>query len=246
MSAQLRAELFRQRSTRTLPGLLAAMLGLVLLSGLLHGLGLPSEDLARRGDQLMVFGRGELLGALFAALAGAMSITGEFRHGTIRLTFLVTPRRGRVLVAKLSASVIVGATFGLTASAVSAGVVSAILGVRGVEIGLDAGDYAVLIAGSAAAGALLAPIGAGLGAVVRDQVPVTVGIAAWLLFVEGLFIGDTNAIGDIGRYLPGALGEAVSGQVPALAPGIALPLLAVYAAVAAAVGYAFIAGRDVA
>ena len=45
MKALLRAELLKQRSTRTGLGLFGAMLGFVLLAVLLHGFGLPAEDL---------------------------------------------------------------------------------------------------------------------------------------------------------------------------------------------------------
>jgi hypothetical protein len=72
----------------------AAMLGLVLLAVLLHGLGLPTEGLGDTSRQLMVFGRGEFHAAFFSALLGALSITSEIRHGTIRATFLISPRRG--------------------------------------------------------------------------------------------------------------------------------------------------------
>jgi len=247
VTAQVRAELLKQRSTRTNLGLFSALLGLVLLVVLLHGFSLPARDLSRRSVQLPeMFGRGAMLGALFAALLGAMSITGEFRHGTIRPTFLTTPRRGRVVAAKVWASMLIGIAFGLSAAAVAAGVGSAALAARGVKIQLDGGDYALLLAGGAAAAALWAAIGVGLGAVVRNQVPTVVGICAWLLFVEGLLVGDAGSIGDVGRYLPGALGNAASGQVPLLAPGLGVLLLAIYAAAAAAAGWMATNRRDVA
>ncbi|MGH3995659.1 MAG: hypothetical protein ACRDSN_24720, partial [Pseudonocardiaceae bacterium] len=138
MRAQLRAELLKQRSTRTSLGRLAGMLGLVLFAVLLHGLGLPAENLGGSSEQLMVFGRGEFLGALFAGLLGAMSVTGEVRHGTIRPTFLVTPRRARVVAAKVGASVLIGAGFGLAASALAAGAGSVALAMRGIDLQLDA------------------------------------------------------------------------------------------------------------
>src|SRR5207237_4738091 len=94
VTAQLRAELLKLRSTRTTLGLFSALLGLVVLVVLLHGFGVPVEHISRRSAQLtLVFGWAELLGSLFSALLGALSITGEFRHGTIRPTFLVTARR---------------------------------------------------------------------------------------------------------------------------------------------------------
>ena len=247
MTRQLRSELLKQRSTRTNVALLASMLALVLLVVLLHGLALPSRDVAQRSFQLKeLFGRGETLGALFAALLGAMSITSEFRHGTIRPTLLATPRRGRVLAAKLGAGVLVGAVFGLIAAAVAEGAGAAILGARGVDVRLDAGDLAVLLAGSAAAGALWAAIGVAIGAVVRNQVPMMVGLCAWLLFVEALLLGDASSLADVGRFLPGALGSAASGQDASLAPAVAVVLLALYAAVASVAGYLSIDRRDVA
>jgi ABC-2 type transport system permease protein len=247
MSAELRAELFKQRTTRTNLGLVAAMLALVLAAVLMHGLLLPAEDLAGDDDQLqVVFGWGEVMGALFAALLGAMTFTAEFRHGTIRPTLLVTPRRGRVVAAKLLAGLLIGAAFGLLAAGASAGAASAALAARGIDIQVQASDYAVLVLGTAGAGALWAAIGVGVGAAIRNQVPVLVGICAWLLFVETVLIGDANLVGDLGRFTPGALGNAASGQEPLLAPGLALILLALYATAAVAVGWLATTRRDVA
>jgi ABC-2 type transport system permease protein len=174
-----------------------------------------------------------------------MSITGEIRHGTIRPTFLVTSWRRRVVAAKVWASMLIGFGFGLAAGAVAAGVGTAALSARGIDVRLDAGDYALLVAGSATAAALWAAIGVGLGAVVRNQVPALVGMCAWLLFVENLLVGDIAGVGKVGR-LPCAAGKAISGQDPntLLAPGIGLVLLALYAAAAAAAGWLVSSRRD--
>jgi ABC-2 type transport system permease protein len=248
VSAQLRAELLKQRSTRTGLGLCGGMLGLVLFAVLLHGLGLAAENLDSTSEQLMVFGRGEFLAAVFAALLGALSISGEIRHGTIRPTLLVTPRRGRVIAAKVVVSTLIGAGFGLTGCALAAGVGSAALQARGIDVELGGGDYALLLAGGAAAAGLWAAIGVGLGAIVRNQVPTLIGICGWLLFVEGLLVSDVAGVGKIGRFAPGALGEAISGQDPdtLVAPAVGLGLLTLYAAASAAAGWLATACRDVA
>jgi len=248
MRAALRAELFKQRSTRTGLGLCAAMLGLVLLVVLLHGFGLAAGRFDSTAAQLMaVFGWGEVFGAIFAALLGAMSITAEIRHGTIRPTFLVTPRRRQVVAAKVWASLLVGAGFGLVAAALAAAVGTVALRARGIDIRLDAGDYALLIAGATAAAALWAAIGVGVGAVVGSQTPALVGIVVWLLFIETLLVGDIGGVGGVGRLLPGAAGKAISGQNPdtLLPPVVALVLLAVYAVAAAVAGALATARRDV-
>ena len=249
MRAQLRCELLKQRSTRTAVGLLGGMLGLVAFAVLLHGFGVDAKRLDSGSDQLtIVLGRGEFLAALFAALLGALSITGEFRHGTIRPTLLVAPRRGRVVAAKVSVSGLLGAGFGLAGCALAAVLGTVALRARGIDIRLEGGDYALLLAGGAAAGALSAAIGVGVGAIARNQVPALIGICAWLLFVEGLLLGDVADVGDVGRFAPGALGAAISGQDPdtLVTPAAALVLLAVYAVAGAAAGAIATTRRDVA
>jgi hypothetical protein len=249
MTAQLRAELLKQRSTGTTLGLFSAMLAFVLLAVLLHGLALPAEHIETSSEQLtLVVGWGEKLGVLFAGLVGAMSMTSEIRHGTIRPTFLATPQRPRVVAAKVVVGMVFGAGFGLIATAFALGAGSAALVTRGIENQLDAGDYSLLLAGGAAAAALWAAIGVGLGALVRDQVPALIGICAWLLLVEGLLLGDLfAAVGDVSRFAPGAAAAAISGQEPdkLLAPAASLFVLVLYAAIASVAGSVATARRDV-
>jgi ABC-type transport system involved in multi-copper enzyme maturation permease subunit len=244
--ALLRSELLKQRSTRTTLGLFAAMLALVLLAVLLHSL-LPAQSLRSPNNQLTILGRGEFLGALFAGLVGALSVTAEIRHGTIRPTFLVSPRRARVIWAKVWACVLTGSVFGLTAGAVAVAAGAAAFRARGIDLRLDGGDYGLLVAGATAAAALWAAIGVGVGALVRHQVPTVVGICAWLLFVEGLLAGDLVGLGDVLKFLPGSAAAAVSGQEPGtlLAPAPGLVLLGVYAVTAALAGAMATSRRDV-
>jgi hypothetical protein len=251
VKAQLRVELLKQRSIRTGLGLFAGMLGLVAFAVLLHGFALAAETVGSGSEQLtVIFGRGQLLGALFAALLGALSVTSEFHHGTIRPTFLACPRRGRVVAAKAGVSMLLGSAFGLAACALAAGVGTAALHIRGIDVQLGGGDYALLLAGGAGGAALWAAIGVGIGALVRSQVPALVGICAWLLFVESLLLGEAAGVGDVGRFAPGAAAAAITGQDPhtltLVAPAVGLAVLAVYASAAAAAGSSATARRDVA
>jgi ABC-2 type transport system permease protein len=143
---------------------------------------------------------------------------------------------------------LIGAGFGVVAGTVAAGVGTVALRSRGIDVRLDPGDYALLVAGGAAATALWAAIGVGVGALVRNQVPALVGICAWLLFFENLLVGDIAGVGGVGRLLPGAAGKAISGQDSdtLLAPAAALIVLALYAAAAAAIGSLAASRRDVA
>jgi ABC-2 type transport system permease protein len=246
MMALIRSELLKQGSTRTAVGLFGALLGLILVALVLHGL-LPVENLGGKGTQLMILGRGEFLAALFAGLLGAMSVTAEIRHGTIRPTFIVTPKRARVVAAKVLVSAAVGAVFGLIAGGLAVAVGSAVLAARGVDILLDARDLVVLVVGSAAAAAAWAAIGVGVGSGVRNQVLAIVGICTWLLFFEGLLAGDLLGLGSVGRFLPGMAAAAISGQEPdaLLAPATGLVLLIAYAIAAAMLGAIAMSRHDV-
>ncbi|HEX7526075.1 MAG TPA: ABC transporter permease subunit, partial [Gaiellaceae bacterium] len=182
-------------------------------------------------------------------LLGSIAITGEIRHGSIRPTFLATPRRARVIVAKLTASALAGLVLGLAAEAFAIAVGSTILHGRGVPIRLYGGDYAQLLLGGAAAAAIWAAIGVGVGAVLRNQVAATLGLFVWLLFVESLLLGQVPGAG---RLLPGAAAAAIagatfSGQVrpPLLAPAVGALLLLTYGVAAAAAGSVATVRRDI-
>ena len=249
MSRLVSSELLKQRTTRTSLLLLVWMTGLILLVVLLHVLSLSTDHISTADGQLKVVGWGTSIAALFASLLGAMSITAEIRHGTIRPTFLATPRRGRVITAKLIAGALTGVAIGLLAEGLTAAIEAAGLAARGIHIQLTAGDYLQLFAGGAAAGALFAAIGVGLGAIVRQQVGAIVALCVWLLLIETTLIGN---IPSAGKYAPGAAAGAIAGaiqtQTPAklVAPALGLLLLAAYAAFAAGAGALLTNRRDVA
>lgn len=138
-----------------------------------------------------------------------------------------------------------GFAVGVISAGAAAGVGSAALAGRGVAIGLGAGDYAQLLLGSGSGAAMWALMGLGVGAVVRAQVPAIVALFAWLLFVEGLIAGDLPGAG---RFFPGALARALAGSQASgtlRTPAVAALLLALYAALALAVGRTAMARRDV-
>lgn len=148
MSRLVKSELLKQRTTRTSLLLLLWMTGLIVLVVLLHVLSLSTDHISTADGQLKIVGWGTSIAALFASLLGAMSITAEIRHGTIRPTFLATPRRERVITAKLTAGALTGIAVGLLAEGLTAAIEAAGLAARGIHIQLTAGDYLQLLAGA--------------------------------------------------------------------------------------------------
>ena len=242
MLDQLLSELRKMRSTRTNLGLLAGMIALILLTVLVNGLA-AGIDLHTHDNQHALLSVGTS-GALFAALIGVMAITSEFRHGTIRPTFVITPHRGRVIAAKVIASLLMGITFGAIAIALSFGIGYAILAGKGIDFALDTNHVLLLVLGSLGMAALWAALGVGIGAVVKNQVLAVVGLILWVMLVDTLLRG---LVPSVGRFTP----TAVSGSLTAgvedylLTPLAGGLLLLAYTAAFVAAGAVVVARRDV-
>jgi ABC-type transport system involved in multi-copper enzyme maturation permease subunit len=239
---QLRSELLKQRSTETVLYLFLAMFALVALAVTMHVVALGADQLSSRTHQLEVFQVGTRAGMLFAGLAGAIAVTAEIRYGTIRPTFLVTPRRSPVLAAKLAISALIGLAFGVLAEVLMAVDASIGFAARGIDNQLTVGDYAQLLAGGAAAAAFWAALGVGVGALIRNQVAALVGLCAWMFLVEAT---SESFVPDAARFLPGGAGNALAGNSDELPAVLAASLLALCAAAVATAGWRLTLRRDV-
>ena len=247
MIAQIRAEWLKQTTLRTGPALLGTMLALVVLAVVLHAEGLPTGMLTPAHNQLMVIGVGERLGVLLAAIYGAISVTAEFRYGTIRPTLLVAPRRWRIIAAKAAIAVVAGLILGLAATGLATVLGTSLLTARGVPVTVTDEEVRALIVGGSAAAALWGAIGVGVGALVRNQVPTMIGLAAWLLFIEGLLVEEASSFLQFGKFGPGAAATSMAGMGAdaMLAPAVGLLVLVLYAALFTALGAFMTERRDV-
>jgi ABC-2 type transport system permease protein len=215
VTAQIKAELLKVRSTRTTVGLLAGMTVLTLLIVILSGLLSHPDALASQRDQLNLFGNGGVA-LIFSSLAGVLLITSEYRYGTIHPTLLFTPRRRRVLTAKLTAGLLAGLAFGAAAIALALGIGSLMLAARGIPSALHGRQIALLIGGGLAGIALRGALGVGLGALVRNQVAAVIALLAWDFVVNGLLFGLAPSVG---RFMPTLAANALMGlKTPHLLP----------------------------
>jgi ABC-2 type transport system permease protein len=240
--AQLRSELLKQRSTQTALFLFLAMAGLVALAVAMHVLALGSTRLSTNAHQLEVFQIGTRAGMLFAALAGALAITSEIRYGTIRPTFLVSPRRSPVVAGKLAVGALTGLVYGLLAEGLMAAFAAIAFSIRGIPNELSSGDYTRILLGGAAAAALWAVLGVGVGALVRNQVATLVGLCAWMFLVESVSEGFVPGAA---KLMPGGAGLSLAGNEHKLSVGVAAFLLIAYTAAAAGSGWVTTLRRDV-
>lgn len=172
-------------------------------------------DLSTLGDlPPLIYSFAASVGYVFPVLLGALATTGEFRHQTLTPTFLATPKRGRVLSAKIITMFTVGAGLGLVALAASAGIGAVVLGGFGIDPMFADGETWALIGRTVLAMALWAVIGVGLGVLVPSQVASIVIVLAFTQFVEPLLrfaSAFTQVTADIGKFLPGAASDALVG-----------------------------------
>jgi len=225
VTALLRAELRKTFSTRLWWALGIPVLVLSILYNLFGALFAGAAD--ERGGwaatvvPLLSLAYTMALTSVFAAVAGVVGAAGEFRHHTASTTYLLTPARGRVLLAKLALGGLVGALYAVAAAAV--GVPAGMLGTGNL------GDPALLlglVGIGVLVGALWAAIGVALGTAIGNQVGALVTVLVYLLLVDRVLAlllssSDTRAVAVLAGYLPGKAADvAVYGF---LADGLAMP-----------------------
>jgi hypothetical protein len=142
---------------------------------------------------------------LFATLAGALCVTAEFRHSTIGRSVFLFGGRGRLLMAKIGASIITGVLLGALGALAS--VVATLVWLdRGGRPMVWTGDAVLTVAGVVIVSALAGPLGVAIGWAVRNQTCAVVGILVWILGVESAFV---SLVPSVGKWLPGGAQAAV-------------------------------------
>lgn len=208
MTALVRAELLKLRTVRLPLWLLLTTLALVLLGVLATVLtaGLEGAPLERGDPALLARSVASASGGNVVVLVlGILTLTQEFRFGTATPSFLVTPRRSRVLIAKLIAIAVTGLGFALVSAALAVGLSAVLLPLRDGVVTWDRTVLEVLL-GVVLVMVLYGPIGIAVGALVRNQIAAVVGSLAWIFVAEQLLVA---LLPKVGRWTPGGASSAV-------------------------------------
>jgi hypothetical protein len=247
MTRLVHSELLKLRTTRTARVLLtlaaagtAALVAIVLLLAGQPGQPALGPDALR---QLVLVPAQPL--TLAALVLGVLGMAGELRYGTATSTFLVTPRRGRVVAAKLAAAAVTGLAMAAASSAAVLAVGLPWLRAKGIEVAIADPGVAARVAGLAVAVALYAVLGTGLGALLRNQVAaVVVGLLWWSQGVERVLTGILHQPG-LERWLPMGAASALTapgdGSLPMWAGAL---VFAAYGLGLALLGGRLVARRD--
>jgi ABC-2 type transport system permease protein len=245
MSALLKAELLKLRTTRTFVALTAVAIGTSLLIVVLVTLlSEPSEE------TVLTDVYASDTSSLFILILAVIGISGEWRHHTITSSLLAAPDRLRFLAAKTLAFAIAGLILSLLISISVAIVGSIILSARDLPLP-DAGDVVAQWARNGLIALLLGAFGVGIGALIRNQVVAIVALLVIAFVVEPALVA---LVPEVARFAPlSALPTAIQdipaedvglGDLDLLAPGLALLALLGWIAAAFAISGALLRRRD--
>lgn len=205
-----------------------------------------------------IYTSGQYFGLLLAMLIGILVITNEFFHQTATPTFLASPRRERVIAAKLGGALTWGITFGILTTVISVAAGTVFFAVKGVDNGLGNIDVFKAILLNLLAFGIWAVFGLGIGTLLKNQIGSIVTALVLYLVAQSVVLGilfflsewlDKSWILRVNYYLPSGASSVMTSAVKLAsdAPpwwGGALTLLA-YGAVAAAIGTLITRRRDI-
>jgi ABC-type transport system involved in multi-copper enzyme maturation permease subunit len=155
---------------------------------------------------------------VFSLILGAIGLTGEFRHQTVTPTFLATPHRGQVVIAKLVTYAIAGIAYGVITIGFALALALPWLSAKHIDFSLSSGSIPAILVGVATSVAVYAVLGVGVGALVRNQIAAIVGALIYLFLIENI-ASAVPGVRDYYKYFPGGANSALTHR---FMPNIAL------------------------
>lgn len=201
MNQLLAVEFLKLRTQRAIRMVLLAALGLTvggfaMFVVAVETTGVPGFDLSTGPVQRQLLGTGG--GSFLVLVFAVLGITSEYRHRTITSTFLSTPQRHRVILAKLVTYCLVAVGFGIVLAVIITVCMLAYMGFKDVSLVVPWSrlltDYLRDLAGLA----MQAAFGFAVGALVANQIAGIV-IVLGETFVSGLM---SPFLPKIARFLP--------------------------------------------
>ncbi|MGH1488492.1 MAG: hypothetical protein ACRBK7_03725 [Acidimicrobiales bacterium] len=230
ITAALRSEAIKLASVRSYRAITALTVGVGGFAAFAVAALVTDEVLTVAGT----FSFSTVFTAVFAAVAGILTITSEAEQRTLPQTYAAQPRRHIVIAAKTLTVAVFSVALAL--SGLVAGALGAWIG--GIEIG-DTSTIPSTIGWAVGFATLAGLLGLGIGLIARQSAAAISGLLVWWLVVESLvtvFVNDRYA-----RFLPFVAGNGMLGIIneeerAPFAPATNALIFAGYAAFALAVG----------
>jgi ABC-2 type transport system permease protein len=204
-------EFLKLRTTRLWWGLTLGLLGLSALGAILTlvfagvetGFTLNNEEMQRS-----LFGSAGF-NSIFALVFGIIGMAGEYKQGTITPTFLASPRRWRVVLAKAVAYGFAGFLLGLVSTLLVAGISYAGLAIKNIDVVMRTSEIFSMLGGSTATATFYGVLGVAIGAVIPNQIAALIAALVEQLIAEPLLF---NFFPEEGRFLVGGASSILAGN----------------------------------
>ncbi|MEV6411680.1 ABC transporter permease [Kribbella sp. NPDC051718] len=177
-----------------------------------------------------------LFGLMVMMVMATLSVTTEYRFGTIRTSFLSVPKRTPVLLAKTLVAATLCAVIGLVSAFVALGLGTVLVPKADFALSRGADWRAVL--GIGVVYFLAALIAVAVGILVRQSAGAIAIVICWPLLIEGIaqtipkvgeFINDWGPFSRASWFINGDQGPGTTGTDALMSPGWSLVYFAGWA-----------------
>ena len=208
MKATLRAEARKVRSTRSVWALPGVGVVIAIVGGILLMAAGKDADVADRLSALGPLRFGPTNFGLLVVVLGIRVFADETHHRTLSTTFVRTPDRVRVFMAKTAVAALLTAALCVVVDVVTIAITLIGVRARGWHMIYDVVPTAAMLGRVAMAMVLLAVIGVALGVAIGNRTVAIVATVVWFALAEDML----GALLHVTRYLPGAAVQGVVGN----------------------------------
>ncbi|MEY4348589.1 MAG: hypothetical protein RIS43_1008 [Actinomycetota bacterium] len=145
------------------------------------------------------------MGYITILVFGIIGFTSEYRHRTATLTYLATPQRWKVMVAKFFTTGVFSAVIAVINLVINLPLATWIVGTK-PHWEMPADDVKSVAVATVVAFALYGVLGIAVGALIKNQVAAIVSALTWVMLIERLF---TFLLPDIGKWMPAGAADAM-------------------------------------
>lgn len=183
MIAQIRSEWIKFRSVRST--VVLAIISVAICVGVAAIVAGNTDEVLRASDVLL----GAQISSLFVIVLGVQIIGQEYRFSTIRATFSATPRRERVIIAKLVVIITAAAVAAVALIALSLGAGALVSSMRGTTLDLGLPGTTRVLFGTVVVLVISGVFGFGVGCIVRQPIAGIVIVLVWANVIENVIAG---------------------------------------------------------
>jgi ABC-2 type transport system permease protein len=209
----IRSELRKLVTTQVWFWLLLGTFGLTAISVVASILGdgaegNPTPRLTTVEGQRNLFA-GSSAGYIFVCVLGIVAITAEYRHLTVTPTYLATPKRSRVVAAKLLTYAMVGLVYAILSALLLLAMAVPWLHAKGISVSLTANRIPLVLLAAIVVVAIYGIVGVGIGALIRNQIAAVSITLVYLFVLEGL-LSVIPGVKHAYKFLPGGAANALT------------------------------------